>query len=43
MGFGAEPDVDYGVNYYGAEHGDEDPEVVEPETFGGVGVVYPAL
>ncbi len=39
----AESDVDEGVDEDGAEHADEDPEVVEVEAFGLVAAVYPAL
>lgn len=39
----AEIEEDDCVEDDGAEHGDEDPEVVEPETFDGEGVVDPAL
>jgi hypothetical protein len=39
----AQVEEDEEIDEDGAEHEDEDPEVVKPETLGLIGVVYPAL
>jgi hypothetical protein len=39
----AQVEEDEEIDEDGAEHEDEDPKVVKPETLGLIGVVYPAL
>ncbi len=39
----AEVDEDEGVNYDCGKYTDENPEVVEPETFDAIGFIDPAL
>ena len=43
MGFSPQENEDEKVDQYCGEHGDEDPEIVQPETLDGEGSINPAL